>query len=262
MADMTNVNFVKTISDFFLLSVAWSLVLFSIIANSQLTGAGFIKLLTNTAIGALVISLVVTIISDGFEFNTFLGLKLLSLIGLIFITVFHQDEKSRLMCVLYSLLSSVFAYLICGLVNFQFPQSLFLLSAGLLIGIITYSMLLGHWYLVVPKLSAHPLKIAAVIMWIILVIKISWSSFSLHQNYSFFEVETQLGAGYAFNWLLLLMRVSFGYVVIVGMSFFNWKLLKLRSIQSSTGILYAMTFFVFIGELVSTYMFFNYGLYI
>jgi hypothetical protein len=156
----------------------------------------------------------------------------------------------------------VFAYLISGLVNFQLLPSLFLLSAGLLLGIITYSMLLGHWYLVVPKLSAQPLKIAAVIMWIILGIKISWSSFSLYQNYSFFEVETQLGAGYAFNWLLLLMRVSFGYVVIVGMSFFNWKLLKLRSIQSSTGILYAMTFFVFIGELVSTYMFFNYGLYI
>jgi hypothetical protein len=62
--------------------------------------------------------------------------------------------------------------------------------------------------------------------------------------------------------MLLTMRVSFGYLVILGMSFFNWKLLKLRSIQSSTGILYAMTFFVFIGELVSTYIFFNYGLYI
>jgi hypothetical protein len=102
MADMTNVNFVKTISDFFLLSVAWSLVLFSTIANSKLTGAGLIKLLTNTAIGALVISLVVTIISDGFEINTPLALKLFSLVGLIAITVFHQDEKSLAMCILYS----------------------------------------------------------------------------------------------------------------------------------------------------------------
>jgi hypothetical protein len=50
--------------------------------------------------------------------------------------------------------------------------------------------------------------------------------------------------------------------VILGMSFFNWKLLKIRSIQSSTGILYAMTFFVFIGEMVSVYMFYNYGLFI
>jgi hypothetical protein len=123
-------------------------------------------------------------------------------------------------------------------------------------------MILGHWYLVVPKLSEKPLKIAALFTWAILAIKIIWSSYSLYNNYAFFEEQTQLGAGYAFNWMLLSMRVSFGYLVILGMSFFNWKLLKLRSIQSSTGILYAMTFFVFIGELVSTYIFFNYGLYI
>jgi hypothetical protein len=123
-------------------------------------------------------------------------------------------------------------------------------------------MILGHWYLVVPKLSAEPLKIAAIVTWIILVIKVVWSAYSLKAHYDFFEVDTQLGSGYAFNWMLLTMRVSFGYLVILGMSLFNWKLLKLRSIQSSTGILYAMTFFVFVGELVSMYMFLNHGLYI
>ena len=123
-------------------------------------------------------------------------------------------------------------------------------------------MLLGHWYLVVPKLSAHPLKVAAIFTWIILLVKIIWSGYSLYTHYDFFEEQTQLGAGYAFNWMLLTMRVSFGYLVILGMSFFNWKLLQLRSIQSSTGILYAMTFFVFIGELVSMYIFLNYGLFI
>jgi len=259
---MTNANYVKLIADFFLLSMSWSLVLFSIIANSKLTGAGLIKLLTNTAIGATVISLIITFTSQGLIFNSLLGLKLLSLLGLILISVFHQDQKSFAMFALYFFLSATFLYMICALVDFKMLESIFLLSAGLLLGIITYSMLLGHWYLVVPKLSAHPLKIAAIIMWVILVIKMLWSSYSLYSNYSFFEEQTQLGAGYAFNWLLLLMRVSFGYLVILGMSIFNWKLLKLRSIQSSTGILYAMTFFVFIGELVSTYMFFNYGLYI
>ncbi len=253
---------VKIIADFFLLSVAWSLVLFSIIANSTLTGAGLIKLLTNTAIGSLVISLIISIVSEGFQLNQILSLKIIGLVGLIVVTVFHQDKKSLLMYCLHAFLSLVFAFLICALVKFQVLNSIFLLSAGLFLGIITYSMLLGHWYLVVPKLSARPLKIAAVVMWIILFFKISWSTHSLYSNYGFFEEQTQLGAGYAFNWLLLSMRVSFGYVVILGMSFFNWKLLQLRSIQSSTGILYAMTFFVFIGELISTYMFFNYGLYI
>ncbi|MBY0414807.1 MAG: hypothetical protein K2Q18_11600 [Bdellovibrionales bacterium] len=259
---MATVDSIKLIADFFLLSVAWSLVLFSPIASAKLTGAGLIKLLTNTAIGALVVSMVIQGISPQGMMNTAFGLKAISLVGLIVITTFHQDEKSLLMWVMYAITSVIFAYLLCQLVAFALIPSLFIVSAGLLLGVITYSMLLGHWYLVVPKLSAHPLKVAAVFTWIILAVKIAWSSYSLHTHYDFFEEQTQLGAGYAFNWMLLTMRVSFGYLVILGMSLFNWKLLKLRSIQSSTGILYAMTFFVFIGEMVSTYIYFNYGLYI
>jgi hypothetical protein len=194
--------------------------------------------------------------------NLTFGLKSLGLLGLIVITTLHEDDKSPLMWVLYAILSVLFAYLICGLVGFQLIPVLFIISASLLLGVITYAMLLGHWYLVVPKLSAHPLKIAAIITWIVLAVKIVWSAYSLYTHYDFFEEQTQLGAGYAFNWMLLTMRASFGYLVILGMSIFNWKLLQLRSIQSSTGVLYAMTFFVFIGEMVSTYIYFNYGLYI
>lgn len=252
----------KIIADFFLLSVAWSLVLFSPIASAKLTGAGLIKLLTNTAIGALVISMVVQGISAEGMLNLTFGLKTIGLLGFILITTFHTDDKSPLMWVIYAILSVLFAYLICGLVSFQLIPSIFIISASLLLGIITYAMLLGHWYLVVPKLSAHPLKIAAIITWAILAVKIIWSGYTLYSHYDFFEEQTQLGAGYAFNWMLLTMRVSFGYLVILGMSIFNWKLLQLRSIQSSTGILYAMTFFVFIGEMVSTYIYFNYGLFI
>ncbi|MBC7430008.1 MAG: hypothetical protein H7336_15445 [Bacteriovorax sp.] len=259
---MATVDYIKTIADFFLLSIAWSLVLFSPIASSKLTGAGLIKLLTNTAIGSLVIAMVVQAVSPVGIINLIFGLKFIALIGLVSITTLHSDEKSKLMWAVYAVLQVLFAYLLSDLVQFQLNQSLFLVSASLLLGAITYSMLLGHWYLVVPKLSEQPLKVAAVLMWIILLVKIIWSSYSLYSHYDFFEEQTQLGAGYAFNWMLLTMRVSFGYIVILGMSFFNWKLLKLRSIQSSTGILYAMTFFVFIGELVSTFIFFNYGLYI
>ena len=252
---------IKTLAHFFLLSMSWCLVLFSPIASSKLTGNGLIKLLTNTGIGALMISIIIQATTPNFMGN-FFGLKLLALFAMIGISTFHKDQKSKPMWLLYAVLVIIFAYLIVGLVNFSLIPSLFLISSSLLLGVITYSMLLGHWYLVVPKLSAAPLKVAAIFTWIILAVKIVWSAYGLHARYDFFEEQTMLGAGYAFNWLLLVMRVSFGYMVILGMSFFNWKLLKLRSIQSSTGILYAMTFFVFIGELVSTYMFFSYGLYI
>ncbi len=258
---MANGTIVKDIAVFFLLSIAWTMTLFSPIAPSKLTGNGFIKLISNLSIGALVITLIISFTSSGPLFNQSLYLKLIALFALVTISLFHRDEKTLLMWGMYLLvvisLGVHIAFLSPTVLN-----SLFLFSSALLLGIITYAMTLGHWYLVVPKLSEQPLKTAAIITWIILGLKIVFSAMSTYKHFDFFEEQTTLGSGYAFNWLLLTMRMSFGYLVILGMSLFNWKLVKMRSIQSSTGILYAMTFFIFIGELVSTFIFFNFGLYI
>jgi hypothetical protein len=135
-------------------------------------------------------------------------------------------------------------------------NAVFLFSSTTFLGIITYAMTLGHWYLVVPKLSEKPLKTAAIFTWIILAIKISIMFFSSHNKREFLDNAD------AFNFIILIMRILFGYAVVLVMSIFNWRLVGLRSIQSSTGVLYAMTFFVFIGELISGYLYFNYGLLI
>lgn len=257
---MGNETDIKGIAEFFLVAVAWTLTLFSPIASTRLTGNGLIKLLTNVSIGSLVVALIINFLSPHL-LGLPLYLKLAGLVALVAITKLHQDEKTFFMWLMYAVVSiGLGAHVLLfapGLYN-----GLFLLSSALLLGIILYSMILGHWYLVVPKLSEHPLKIAALFTWIILGLKIVFSLLATYNHYDFFEQQTTLGSGYAFNWLLLTMRISFGYIVILGMSIFNWKLVKMRSIQSSTGILYAMTFFIFIGELVSLFIFFNYGLFI
>jgi hypothetical protein len=252
---------IKEIAEFFLISVAWTLTLFSPIASSKLTGNGFIKLLTNVSIGSMVIALIISFITQDKLLSYGLGLKFITLVALVATTLFHRDEKSLFMWILYAVIVVALGFHII-LFSPVILNSLFLFSSALLLGIILYSMVLGHWYLVVPKLSEKPLKIAAIVLWVILGIKIILSLMTTYNHFDFFEQQTNLGAGYAFNWLLLTMRLSFGYLVILGMSLFNWKLVKMRSIQSSTGILYAMTFFIFIGELVSNYIFFNFGLYI
>ena len=251
---------VKIIAEFFLISIAWTLTLFSPIASSQLTGNGLIKLLANISIGSLAIALIINFLSMD-VFTLSLALKFTSLVGLVAITLFHRDQKTPFMWLMYALVVIALGFHIV-LFSPLILNSLFLISSSLLLGIILYSMTLGHWYLVVPKLSEKPLKIAAVITWIILIPKILLSLITTYKHFNFFEEQTSLGSGYAFNWLLLTMRMSFGYLVILGMSLFNWKLVKMRSIQSSTGILYAMTFFIFIGELVSLFIFFNFGLFI
>lgn len=250
---------VKIIAEFFLLSLAWTYTLFSPIAPSKLTGEGFIKLISNLSIGAIMISLVIFFVEGGHVNETGFVLKIIPLISLILISVFHQEEKTALMWLLYAVVVSVLGIHIAAY-SPVVPSVLFLFSSAMLLGIITYAMTLGHWYLVTPKISVQPLVTAGIILWIVLGLKIVSSFYYTYKNVDFFEAQTTLGSGYAFNWLLLTMRMSFGYLVILGMSIFNWKLVKMRSTQSATGILYAMTFFVFIGELISMFLFFNYGL--
>lgn len=250
---------VKIIAEFFLLSLAWTYTLFSPIAPSKLTGEGFIKLISNLSIGAIMVSLVIFFVEGGKVNELGFYLKIIPLISLILISVFHQEEKSALMWLLYAIVVSVLGIHIAAY-SPVVPSVLFLFSSAMLLGIITYAMTLGHWYLVTPKISVQPLVTAGIILWIVLGLKIISSFYYAYKNVGFFEAQTTLGSGYAFNWLLLTMRMSFGYLVILGMSIFNWKLVKMRSTQSATGILYAMTFFVFIGELISMFLFFNYGL--
>jgi len=254
---------IKIIADFFLVSLAFCYNLFSPLAGSELTGNGFIKLISNLSIGALIISFGMTLSGDNAFIQLPIILKSIALISFILISFFHRDKKTWIMWIL-----NLIIFICLGLFIFIFLANahtlnfLFLISSSLLLGCITYAMTLGHWYLVVPKLSEKPLVKAALITWAILLLKIIFSFYETYLNWDFFAEGTSLGSGFAFNWLLLSMRTMFGYVVILGMSYFNYRLVKMRSIQSSTGILYAMTFFVFIGELISSYLFFYFGLLI
>jgi hypothetical protein len=253
---------VTILAEFFLISIAFSYALFSPLANSQLTGNGFIKLISNLSLGALALALIINLSFGGKLLSVANVLKIISMISFLLISLFHKDQKSPFMWSLWGII--IFALLLDLILfsNATLMSFIFLLGASTFIGVITYAMTLGHWYLVVPKLSEKPLVYAALLTWTILAIKIPVSVYSYFQHTDFFTNGTELGSGYAFNVMLLLMRVLFGYIVIIGMSYFNWRLVKMRSIQSSTGVLYAMTFFVFIGELISCYMYFNYGLLI
>jgi uncharacterized integral membrane protein len=193
---MADVTFIFKIAEFFLISIAWTQTLFSPIASSNLTGNGFIKLLTNISIGALVMALVVSFLSGASIINIPLFLKLASLSALVATTLFHRDDKSVFMWVLYAVIVLSLGYHIILFSPVLF-NTIFLFSSALLLGIILYSMTLGHWYLVVPKLSEQPLKIAAIVLWIILAFKIVLSSISAYKHLDFFDQQTNLGAGYA-----------------------------------------------------------------
>jgi len=252
---------VLNIAEFFFLTLALGVGLFTWIASSSLTGAGFQKLINSVCLGSAIIALIIHL-----TYGTFTDpLSLIyyaAVLSFLFIRLFHKDEKSVFMWLLFATHNLALLYLLLNFQNGWSVQFGFGLSSAGMLGIIIYSMILGHYYLVVPKLSVKPLKISILFLWIIMAIKMAWSGVETYNNWDFFKEFTTLGGGYAFNWLMLTMRVGWGYVVILGMSIFTWKLVKMRSTQSATGILYAMTIFVLVGELVSAYLFFKYGLLI
>jgi hypothetical protein len=255
MGDLTN------IAEFFLISLALGVGFFSFLANTKETGAGFLRVAVGLCGGSALLSLILHLTYGSVTDPQSIG-YVTSLICFVLIYQFHKDEKSVFMWLLYAIHNVSLFFTLAFLMNFNTVQFIFGLSSVILLGSVTYAMVMGHWYLVTPRLSEQPLKKALYFSWAILLVKVPWSFLEVTEAGAMFEVGTRLGGGYAFNWMLVLMRSSFGYLTLAGMSYFAYRLVAMRSIQSATGMLYAMTFLVFVGELISSFMFFQYGVMI
>ena len=126
------------------------------------------------------------------------------------------------------------------------------ISSSLLLGSVTLAMLLGHWYLVTPKLSIGPLKRYAAVyilltFWMALQLCLTyffWKNAFTPNGISFFEQE----------FIFILFRVSWGLLVPLGMSYFIWVTVAMRSTQSATGILYAAMVCTMMGEGMGLYL--------
>ena len=132
----------------------------------------------------------------------------------------------------------------------------FISSAALLGGSCT-SMILGHWYLVLPSMNVSLLQrlvkfhIGSTIVRIVVVglaITVALSSW-----------ESPSGAGfdrymYSIEGIFLWQRVLFGLLGPLVLSYLTWETAKIQSTQSATGILYVDFFTVIVGEVLAKYL--------
>ena len=251
----------QVISHFFLLSMAFGTQILSPVVNTKLTGVGFYKLCTAIVLGSLILALGIDIfMSPALTMLDYVCYGIL-IVANVMSFAFHRDQKSIWMWALYITQLLTFTFLIYHVFNFEASWiNLFFISASLL-GISNFSMLLGHYYLVVPKLSEEPLIYCLNIFWIVIFIRITSSiAFLSSSGAAYLEEGTLLGDGYIYNWLFISMRYLWGYAAPLTLSFFTYKLCRLRSIQSATGVLYIVEFFVIVGELISAYLMSKHGL--
>lgn len=250
-----------TLIHFFLLSLAFGTQLFTPVVSTRLTGVGFYKLATSIVLASLGLGLATQLaMEEGPATITywFYGFLLLTH-G--FGHIFHRDHKGPLMWALYVLQLIVFVSLIFYVFNFSPTMIQFFFLSSAMLGISNYGMILGHYYLVVPKLTVEPLIYCLYLFWMIIFFKIT---FSLSNIFSvaapYLEEGTRLGDGYMFNWLFISMRYLWGYLAPLILSLFTYRLCRLQSTQSATGVLYIIEFFVIVGELIGSYLMIKHGL--
>lgn len=251
----------QIIAHFFLLSLAFGTQLLSPVVSTKLTGVGFYKLGTSIVLTSLILALGV----DFYMQPTVTTVEFVCY-GFLILTnaityLYHKDEKSIAMWAIYVLQLLAFSLLTFYVFAFNPLWITFFISSMLLLGISNFAMILGHYYLVVPKLTFEPLFYCLYIFWTVMFFKILSSLsvvFSLANPY--LEEGTLLGDGYMYNWLFLSMRYLWGYIAPLILSFFTFRLCQLRSNQSATGVLYIVEFFVIVGELISVYLMTKHGL--
>lgn len=122
-------------------------------------------------------------------------------------------------------------------------------TSGLALGSIITAMLLGHWYLNSPGMRMAPLERLLLLIALALALRAVWSGGGailevLHASGSGRQLRTQFYLFLALRWLAGMVGPAF-------MTELTRRTLLIPNTQSATGILYAATILVFIGELCS-----------
>ena len=143
------------------------------------------------------------------------------------------------------------------------PHRMPLVAAGLvtsaaLLGWSLITMLLGHWYLVAPRLTFTHLVIFCRVLLAMVVLRLSLIGASLVAAASVGELVepnplrllTSLGSEGIFFWF----RLLWGLAVPLLLAAMALHCARQRSNQSATGILYVLVVGTFIGEITGYYL--------
>jgi hypothetical protein len=124
------------------------------------------------------------------------------------------------------------------------------LPPALVLGASSVAMLLGHWYLVAPKLPIAYLKTLTIALIITILIRSIILGSALLQSGEQLEVIRFFDRYGMFFW----QRVILGLILTLVLSVMTYFCVRIRSTQSATGILYVVLVFCLIGEIIAHYL--------
>ena len=129
------------------------------------------------------------------------------------------------------------------------------LSSATLMGAVTVTMILGHWYLVDTNLSIAPLRDGALWLWIGVLARFSAVlTVLLFGGWEILRVSRFADIVLSTNALFFFFRSLMGLGAPLLLAGLIWQTVKIRSTQSATGLLYVALILVLFGELVSQFL--------
>jgi hypothetical protein len=136
------------------------------------------------------------------------------------------------------------------------------LAATALLGSVMLTMVFGHWYLVIPRLSIEPLvKLTKVLMAAIgfRMITIVLSLIVL-QTEQAIPLATVLSELMIRQGMFFWPRIIFGVIVPIVLAAMIWSTVQIRHTQAATGLLYLGVVAVLFGEFFSKFLLFSLNL--
>ncbi len=132
------------------------------------------------------------------------------------------------------------------------------LAATALLGSVMLTMVFGHWYLVIPRLSIEPLKrltkvLIAAIGIRIVTVAASFAVLHFKQAVPFGSVVREL---FIQQGIFFWPRLIFGVVVPIVLAGMIWSTVKIRHTQAATGLLYLAVVALLFGEFFSKFLLF------
>ncbi len=128
------------------------------------------------------------------------------------------------------------------------------ISSALLLGWSLITMLLGHWYLVSPRLTFRHLVIFSWVLMAVIALRLLTVGAGLTaaavSEANYWPLLTGLTGQGMFFWF----RVLWGLAIPLPLGILSLHCARQRSNQSATGILYVVVAFVLLGELVALHL--------
>ena len=133
-----------------------------------------------------------------------------------------------------------------------------LLSSAFLLGWSLITMLLGHWYLVAPKLTFRHLVVFCWVLLAAALLRLATVTATLAVAAGVDERTEphplRLLAGFTGQGIFFWFRLLWGLAIVVPLAAMSLHCARQRSNQSATGILYVVVVGTFIGEITASYL--------